>query len=102
VLEYNEDKDRRVQRSVAAQQARDAKAVEAQRKEATKAERAKKARFDRISTVLDLSQAEYRDMRKTNFFALAKNTEASNFHRKEQELIFKKIYAKLTKFKVCP
>jgi hypothetical protein len=41
-------------------------------------------------------------MRKTNFFAQAKNTEASNFHRKEQELIFKEIYAKLTKYKVCP
>jgi hypothetical protein len=52
--------------------------------------------------VLDLSQPKYRAMRKTNFFAQAKNTEASNFHRKEQELIFKEIYAKLTKYKVCP
>jgi hypothetical protein len=87
---------------VAAQQARDAKAVEAQRKEDAKAERAKKARFYRITTVLDLSQAEYRDMRKNNFFVLTKNIEASNFHRKEQELIFKEICAKLTKEKVCP
>jgi hypothetical protein len=87
---------------VAAQLACDAKAVEAQRKEDAKAERAKKARFDKISTVLDLSQPEFRDMRKTNFFALAKNTEASNFQHKEQELIFKEIYAKLTKDKVCP
>jgi hypothetical protein len=55
VLEYNEEKDRYVQRSVAAQQARDAKAMEAQNKEAAKAERAKKAQFDRISTVVDLS-----------------------------------------------
>jgi hypothetical protein len=55
VLEYNEEKDRYVQRSVAAQQARDAKAMEAEKKEAAKAERAKKARFDRITTVLDLS-----------------------------------------------
>jgi hypothetical protein len=102
VLEYNEEKDRYVQRSVAAQQARDAKAVEAEKKEAMKAERAKKARFDKITTVLDLSQPVYRAMRKTNFFAQAKNTKASNFHRKEQELIFKEIYAKLTKFKVCP
>jgi hypothetical protein len=102
VLEYNEEKDRYVQRSMAAQQDRDAKAVEAQKKEAAKAERAKKAQFDRISTVLDLSQPEYREMRKTNLFAQAKNTEASNFHRKEQELIFKEIYAKLTKYKVSP
>jgi hypothetical protein len=87
---------------VAAQQAHDAKAVEVQRKEAAKAERAKKAWFDRITTVLDLSQAEYRDMRKNNFFGLPKNTEASNFHHKEQELAFKEIYAKLTKEKVCP
>jgi hypothetical protein len=84
VLEYNEEKDRYVQRSVAATQARDAKAVEAQRKKAAKAERAKKARFDRISTVLDLSQPEYGEMRKTNFFALAKNTKPNNFHRKDQ------------------
>jgi hypothetical protein len=76
--------------------------MEAQRKEATKVERAKKARFDRITTVMDLSQAEYRDMRKNNFFALPKSIKASNFHRKEQELIFKEIYAKLTKEKVCP
>jgi hypothetical protein len=55
VLEYNEEKDRYVKRSMAAQQARDAKAVEAKKKEAAKAKRAKKARFDRISTVLDLS-----------------------------------------------
>jgi hypothetical protein len=55
VLEYNEDKDRYVQRFVAAQQARDAKAMEVEKKEAAKAERAKKARFDRITTVLDLS-----------------------------------------------
>jgi hypothetical protein len=82
---------------VAAQQARDAKAVEAENKEAAKAERAKKARFDRITTVLDLSQPEYRAMRKTNFFAQPKNTEVGNFHHKEQELIFKEIYAKLTK-----
>jgi hypothetical protein len=87
---------------VAAQQAHDAKAVEAKKREAAKAERAKKARFDRITTVLDVSQPEYMAMRKTNFFAQAKNTEASNFHRKEQELIYKEIYAKLTKFKVCP
>jgi hypothetical protein len=97
VLDYNAEKEKYVQRSVAAQQARDAKAMEAEKKEAAKAERAKKARFDRIDTVLDLSQPEYRAMRKTNFFAQAKNTEASNIHRKEQELIFKEIYAKLTK-----
>jgi hypothetical protein len=102
VLEYNEEKDRYVQRSVAAQQARDAKAMEAEKKEVAKAESAKKAQFDRITTVLDLSQPEYRAMRKTNFFAQAKNTEAGNFHRKEQELIFKEIYVNLTKFKVCP
>jgi hypothetical protein len=42
VLQYNEEKDRYVQRSVAAQQAHDAKAMEAKRKEAAKAERAKK------------------------------------------------------------
>jgi hypothetical protein len=84
VLEYNEEKDIYVQRSIAAQQARDAKAVEAEKREAAKAEMAKKARFDRITTVLDLSQPEYKAMRKTNFFAQAKNTEASNFHRKEK------------------
>jgi hypothetical protein len=45
VLEYNEEMDRYVQRSVAAQQARDAKAVEAQKKEAAKAERPRKPGF---------------------------------------------------------
>jgi hypothetical protein len=37
VLDYNEEKDRYVQRSVAAQQARDAKAMEAKKREAAKA-----------------------------------------------------------------
>jgi hypothetical protein len=60
VLEYNEEKDRYVQSSMAAQQARDAKSVEPKKREAAKAERAKKAQFDRITTVLDLSQPEYR------------------------------------------
>jgi uncharacterized protein (DUF1697 family) len=76
--------------------------VEAQNKEAAKAERAKKARFDRIITVLALSNAEYREMRKNNFFAMTKNTEDNTFHFKEQELIFKEIYARLTKDKVFP
>jgi hypothetical protein len=64
VCTYDEEKDKFVQRSVAASQAHDAKAV------AAKAERAKKSRFDRIIIVLDLSQAEYREMRKNNFFAM--------------------------------
>jgi hypothetical protein len=102
VLEYNEEKDRYVERQVAAQQARDAKALEAKKREAAKAERAKKAWFDRITTVLDLSQPEYRAMRKVNFFAQPKNTDVSNFHHKEQELIFMEIYGRLTKYKVCP
>jgi hypothetical protein len=71
VCTYDEEKNKFVQRSVAASQARDAKAMEAQKKEAA---RAKKARFDRITTMLDLSQAEYREMRKNNFFAMTKNT----------------------------
>jgi hypothetical protein len=33
---------------------------------------------------------------------MTKNTEDNSFHRKEQELIFKEIYARLTKDKVCP
>jgi hypothetical protein len=84
VLEYDEDKDNFLQRSVAAQQARDAKAMEAQKKEASKAERAKKAWFDWIIIVLDLSNAEYREMRKNNFFAMTKNTEDNTFHYKEK------------------
>jgi hypothetical protein len=55
VLEYNEEKDRYVERSVATQRARDAKALEAEKREAAKAERAKKSQFDRITTVLDIS-----------------------------------------------
>jgi hypothetical protein len=102
VLEYNEEKNSFVQCSLAAQQACDAKAVEESKKEAARAERAKKARFDRIVTVLDLSLVEYREMRKNNFFSMAKNTEGHSFDRKEQELIFKEIYAKMAKDNVCP
>jgi hypothetical protein len=76
--------------------------MEAQKEEAPKAERGKKAWFDWIITVLYLSHAEYRGMRKNNFFAMTKNTEDNTFHHKEQELIFKEIYARLTKDKVCP
>jgi hypothetical protein len=87
---------------MADQQARDARAVEAQKKEAAKTERVNKARFDQIVTVLYLSNVEYREMRKNNLFAMAKNTKDNSFHRKEQEFIFKEIYEKITKDKVCP
>jgi hypothetical protein len=76
--------------------------VEAQKKEVAKVERTKKARFDQIVTMLDLSNAEYREMRKNNLFAMAKNTKDNSFHRREQELIFKEVYAKMTKDTVCP
>jgi ribosomal protein L15E len=55
-----------------------------------------------IITVLGLSNAEYREMRKNNFFAMTKNTNDNSFHRKEQQLVFKEIYGKMTKDKVCP
>jgi hypothetical protein len=97
VMQYDEEKDKFVQRSMADQQARDARAVEAQKKEVAKAERAKKARFDRIVTMLDLSNGEYREMRKNNLFSMAKTTKDNSFHLKEKELIFKEIYAKVTK-----
>jgi hypothetical protein len=99
VIEYNEEKDRYVERSVAAREARDAKAAEAQKKEAAKAERAKKARFERITTVLDLSQPECREMRKMNFFALTKNTEANTFTARSKSSSSRKSMRSLTSTK---
>ena len=45
---------------------------------------------------------EFREMRKRDFFALPQTSTDGDFWRHEQELIMKEIYAKLSKYPVCP
>ena len=63
---------------------------------------AKKARYDNLTTVLDMGKSDFRDMRLQPFFDMPRNTDDPNFQRKEQQLIMQEIYAKLAlKHAVC-
>ena len=75
--------------------ARDEAEAEYQRQEL-----AKKARFDRISTVTDLSKCDFRAMRMQPFFSMQRTTKNPHYWRKEQELIMTELYATLRQ-KVC-
>jgi hypothetical protein len=66
-----------------------------------KEERAKKAKFDHLPSLKDLSLPEFADMRKRKMYDLPRNTNDLSFHRREQQLIYTKLYAKFT-HKVCP
>jgi hypothetical protein len=68
----------------------------AQKAQATKEERSKKAKFDRLPSLKDLTLPEFADMRKRKMYDLPRNTNDLNFHRREQELICTELYAKLT------
>jgi hypothetical protein len=69
--------------------------------QAAKEERDKKAKFDRLPTLKDLTLPEFAYMRKRKVYELPRNTNDLSFHRREQELICTELYAKLT-HKVCP
>jgi hypothetical protein len=90
------------QKSVIAQQARDAKKLKTRMAEEERAEAAKKTKFDSFVTLEGLSSSEYVDMRKRNMYALPRNSHDRCFVCKEQELIMKEFYASLKKYLVCP
>ena len=92
-LDETED-GRRVQRD------RGAEAREAAQKRAEAAflekERAKKARFDNLTTVIGMGKSEFRSMREQPFFDMPQNATNPHFWRREQELVMKDIYEKLS------
>jgi hypothetical protein len=90
------------QKSVIAQQARDAKKLKTRVAEEECAEAATKAKFDSLVTLEGLSSLEYVEMRKRNMYARPHNSRDRCFVRKEQELIMKEFYASLKKYPVCP
>jgi hypothetical protein len=90
------------QKSVIAQQARDAKKLKTRMAEEECAEAAKKVKFDSLVTLEGLSSLEYVEMRKQNMYALPRNSRDRCFVCKEQELIMKKFYASLKKYAVFP
>jgi hypothetical protein len=90
-----------VERQSAAVIARDALKEKAHLAQLAKEERAKKANFDRLPSLEDLSLPEFADMRKRKMYDLPRNTTDLCFHQREQELICIELYAKLT-HKVCP
>jgi hypothetical protein len=90
------------QKSVIAQQARDAKKLKTRMAKEERVEAAKKAKFDSLVTLDGLSAIEFVEMRKQNMYALPRNSRDRCFVRKEQELIMKEFYASLKKYLVCP
>jgi hypothetical protein len=90
------------QKSIIAQQARDAKKLKTRIAEEEHAKAAKKAKFDNLVTLEGLTSSEYVEMRKRNMYALPHNSHDRCFVCKEQELIMKEFYASLKKYPVCP
>jgi hypothetical protein len=90
------------QKSVIAQQARDAKNLKTRMAEEECAEASKKVKFDSLVTLEGLSSSEYIEMRKRNIYALPRNSRDHCFVRKEQELIMKEFYASLKKYPIFP
>ena len=92
-LDETED-GRRVQRD------RGAAAREAAQKRAEEAfiekERAEKARFDNLDTVIGMGKSEFRAMRKQTFFDLPYNSYNPHFWSREQEIVHRDVYAKLS------
>jgi hypothetical protein len=88
-------------RESAAEIERDALREKARLAQLAKEERAKKAKFDHLPSIKDLSLPEFADMRKRKMYDLPRNSNDLSFHRREQQLICTELYAKLT-HKVCP
>jgi hypothetical protein len=101
MFDYNPAKDCYVERQSAAEIERDALREKARLAQLAKEERAKKARFDHLPSIKDLSLPEFADMRKRKMYDLPRNSNDLSFHRREQQLICTELYAKLT-HKVCP
>ena len=79
-------------RGAAAREAAQKKAEEAFLEE----ERAKKARYDNFTTVIGMGKSEYRSMRKQPLFDMPQNSSNPHFWRREQEVVMRDIYAKLS------
>ena len=76
------------------------KKVAAERERAAAAfienERAKKARYENLTIVIGMSMQEFRGMREQPLFDMPQTSTDPNFWRKEQELVMKEIYEKLS------
>ena len=72
--------------------ARDQAEMQAALEEQEEEEIAKKARYDQLTSVLSLSKAEYREMRRRPFFSMLRTSNNPHYWRKESELIMSEIY----------
>ena len=92
-LDETED-GRRVQRDrgATAREAAEKRAEE----EFLEQERANKARYDNLTTVIGMGKSEFRAMRKLSFFDMPNNSSNPHFWRREQEIVHRDVYAKLS------
>jgi uncharacterized protein YaiL (DUF2058 family) len=79
-FDYNPAKDYYVERQSAADIERDALKEKARLAQLAKEERAKKAKFDHLPSLDDLSLPEFADMRKRKMYSLPRNTNDLSFH----------------------
>jgi uncharacterized protein YaiL (DUF2058 family) len=79
-FDYNPAKDCYVERQSAAEIERDALREKAQLAQLAKEERAKKAKFDHLPSLDDLSLPEFADMRKRKIYDLPRNTNDLSFY----------------------
>src|SRR3954467_707581 len=84
------------------QQARDAAYMRRDQERAEREERAKRAKYDNLQSLNKMSKVEFRELRKTNFYALPRTSDDPRFWRKEQCVFMKDVYGVLTKSPVCP
>jgi hypothetical protein len=101
-LVFNPTTGKMAQRSVVAQQTRDVKKLKTRMSEEEIVEQAKKAKFDSLLSLGDLSAQEFVEMGKHNFYELPRNSRDCYFYWRDQELIMKEFYASLKKWPVCP
>jgi hypothetical protein len=90
-----------VEKQSAAEVERDMLREKARLAEVAKEERAKKAKFDHLPSLKDLTLPEFADTRKRKMYDLPRNNNDLSFCHRDQELICTELYAKLT-HKVFP
>jgi hypothetical protein len=64
-------------------------------------ERNKKAKFDHVTKLKDLTKQEYREFRHRKYYSMPKDNMSTYFWRSKHEMIFKEVYAPMST-KVCP
>src|SRR3954468_21483530 len=84
------------------QWARDAAYMKRDQERDEREECAKRAKYDNLQSLAKMSKGEYRELRKTDFYALPRTNEDPRYWRKEQAVLMKDVYGVLTRSPVCP